>query len=53
MAAVNNMLKMTKKGGAVIFNTFIERSIELIKYYEAKNSLEVDFNFGYYTILKK
>ena len=53
MEAVNNMLKMTREGGTVIFNTFIERSIELIKYYEAKNSLEVDFNFGYYTILKK
>ena len=53
MTAISNMLKMTKTGGVVIFNTFPDRSRELLNHYEAHNSLEVTFNFGYYTILKK
>ena len=53
MVAINNMLKMTKTGGVVIFNTFIERSTVLLEHYKAADSLYVTFNFGYYTILKK
>ena len=51
MIYINIGSNLNSSTGDRLYN--LKRSIELIKYYEAKNSLEVDFNFGYYTILKK
>jgi 2-polyprenyl-3-methyl-5-hydroxy-6-metoxy-1,4-benzoquinol methylase len=52
MIAMENMLKMCKKDGLIIFNTFIERSKKMIDYFNIEKKLEITNNFGYYIIKK-
>jgi 2-polyprenyl-3-methyl-5-hydroxy-6-metoxy-1,4-benzoquinol methylase len=52
ITAIDNMLKMCKRGGKVIFNTFIEKSKNVIESYKAKKEIIITSNFGYYIIIK-